>query len=88
MCTYGTSGYYAKCHGQKGKLNITPMNIAYKWWGRVIVSRIVIGCVDAVRILHFTLHSHVSHWLRDAHPMDVLLVITGPVKVLKKDAHG
>ena len=72
----------------EGKHNITPMNIVYRWWGRMIVCRIVIGCVDVVWILHFTLHNHISHWPRDALPMDVLLVITGHMRVLKNDTYG
>lgn len=30
----------------EGKLNITSMTNAYRWWGRVVMCRIVIGCVD------------------------------------------
>ena len=71
------------------KPNITPMSIAYRW-ARVIVCRIVMGCIDVVWVLHFTLHNHISHWVRDLLIllMDVLLVINGHMRVLKDDAHG
>ena len=66
----------------------TSMSIAYRGWGRVILSRIVIGRVDVLRILHFTMHGHVSHWLRDTLLMNVLLVIVGHLRVLKRNMHG
>ena len=75
------------------RVNITSRTIAYySWWGRVIVSCIVIGCVDVSWIVHFTLHwhHHVYRWLRDALPMDTLLVITSylsHLRVLKRDMH-
>jgi hypothetical protein len=69
----------------KGKLNMTSMIIAYRWWGRVVVCRIVIGCADVWWILQSTVH---SDWLRDALPMNALLVITSHMRVLKYDIHG
>ena len=69
----------------KGKFSTTPMDLAHRWWGRVIVCRIVMGCIDAVRIPHLIFHSHVSYWLRDALLMDVLLVITSHIGVLKDE---
>jgi len=44
------------------------------------VSCIVIPYVDLAWILHFTLDNH-WQWLRDALPMEVLLVITGLMRV-------
>ncbi|KAH9043562.1 hypothetical protein EDB83DRAFT_2407741 [Lactarius deliciosus] len=53
-----------------------------RWWGRVIVCWIVIWCDNVVWILHFILLDHVSQWLRDSFlPMDVLLIITGDMRV-------
>ena len=40
------------------------IDMAYRWWGRVVVCRIVIGSVDVWWILHFTLHNYISYWLR------------------------
>jgi hypothetical protein len=64
----------------EGKVNVTPMNIAYRWlgWGIVCRCRIVIGCVNVEWIPHFTSH---NHWLKDV-PLEVLPVITGLMKVL------
>jgi hypothetical protein len=45
------------------------------WWG-VMLPRIVMGFVDAVRILYLTLHGPVSYGQMDAVPMDILLAIT------------
>ena len=59
--------------------------IAYRWWGRVVVCCIVIGCINVWWILHFTLH---NHRLRDSLPIDAQLVITGHMRVLKYNAHG
>ena len=64
------------------------ISIAYRWGGRVILFCVVIGCVDVSWILHFTLHDHVSHWMRDALLMDALLVITSHSRVLKRDMIG
>ena len=61
------------------------MSIAYRWWGRVVVCCVVIGCVEVLLILQFTLH---KHGLRDSLPMDAFLVATSHVKVLKCDTHG
>ena len=47
--------------------------------------RIVMRCLNLVRILHLTLHNYVPYWLRDAFPIDVLLVITGNIRVLKNE---
>ena len=62
----------------------TSMAITYRWRGRAIVGHIVIGCVD---ILHFTWHSHISHWPKDALAMSALLVITIHMRVLRYDIH-
>jgi hypothetical protein len=59
------------------------ITIAYRWWGRVVVCRIVIGRADVWWIQHFTLHKLHIHRLRDALPIDVLLVITSHVRDLK-----
>ena len=61
--------------------------IAYRWWGRVIVCRIVIGCFDVSWMPHFTVH---RHWLRGALLMDIfkLLVITSHMRVLNIIAMG
>jgi hypothetical protein len=63
------------------------ITIAYRWWWvRVVVGHIVIRCVDAWWILHFTLQ---SHWFRDAFPIDALLIPTSYcMKVLEHDAHA
>ena len=65
-----------------GKETYHTMTIAYRWWGRVVVCRIVIGRLDAPWMLHFTLD---SHWLRDALLMDAfkLLVVTSHMRILK-----
>ena len=62
----------------KGKLNIISRTSAHRWLGRVVLCRIVIGCVDAWWVLHFALYDYISHWLRDALP-----VATGHMRVLK-----
>lgn len=61
----------------------------------MILSRIIIGyaiIITRVLRLYFTLNlnwgSYVSHGLRDALPMDALLVITSHSKVLRRDMHG
>lgn len=64
------------------------MTIAYRWWGRVIVRRIEIGCDHVWWILHFTLHNYISRWLRDALSMDAFLVVACHMRVLKYDRHG
>jgi hypothetical protein len=63
------------------------ITIAYRWWGRVVVCRIVIGCAGVWWILHFTLHSHFSHWfkLRDTRWMDIFLVVSSYMRVLEYD---
>jgi hypothetical protein len=57
----------------------------------VVVCCMVIGCVDVSRLLHFTLHSHISHQLRDVLLMDPILVVTSKVtshmRVLKYETH-
>ena len=53
----------------------------------VIACRMVIECIDVVRMLHFTLHDHISCWLRYTLPMYALLAITGAMRFLKIDAH-
>lgn len=61
------------------------MTIAYMWWGRVVVCRIVvIGCVDVSWIMRFTLH---NHRLGEALSIDALLVITSHLRVLKSETH-
>ena len=60
------------------------ITIAYRWRGRVIVCRIVIGCVDVWWILHITLH---NHRLGEALSIDALLVITSHLRVLKSETH-
>ncbi|KAF8260531.1 hypothetical protein EI94DRAFT_1748141 [Lactarius quietus] len=74
--------------GSSGSSDI-PINVHMRylwilWWRRVIVCWIVIGCVDVSRIPHFALHNHISHWLRDALPMDAfkLLVVSSHMAVL------
>ena len=63
------------------------ITIAYRWWGRVVVCRIVIGCLYASLMWHFTVH---SHCLRGALQMDAskLLVTTGHMRILKFNTHG
>jgi hypothetical protein len=61
---------------------------AYRWWRKVVVCRVVIGHDDVRWVLHFARHSHISHWLRDAHLMDAFLVVTSHMRVLKYDTHG
>ena len=62
------------------------ITVAYRWWGRVIVvCCIVIVCLDVWWILHFTLH---NRRLRDALPMDVFLVVTSDMRILKYDIYG
>ena len=64
------------------------MTIAYMWWGRVVVCRIVvIGCVDVWWILHFAFYSYVSHWLRDGLPMDTFLEVASHMRVLEDDTN-
>ena len=74
----------------KRRLNVTPMNIAYMWWGWVIVCRchIVIGCVNMALIMHFTLENYISYWLMNALSTGVLGVITCHMRVLRNDTHG
>ena len=62
------------------------ITIAYnRWRGRVIVCRIVIGYIDVWWIVHFTSH---NRRLRDALPMDVFLVVTCHMRILKYDING
>ena len=60
----------------------TYHTVSIAHWGRVVVCRIVIGCLDVPWMLHFTMD---NHWLRDALLMDTLklLVITSHMRVLK-----
>ena len=56
----------------------TRKAITYRWraqW-RVIVWCIVMRHVDVSWILHFTLHNHVSPWLKDPLLVSALQVIT------------
>jgi hypothetical protein len=59
--------------------------ITYRWWERVVVRRVVIGCVYVWWVLYFTLHSHVLPRLSDALQMDVFLVVTTHMRVLEHD---
>ena len=72
----------------EGKPNNVLMTIAYGWRGRVVVGHIVIGCVDVWWVMHFALHSYISHWMRGAFSMDAFLVVTSHVRILKYDTHG
>jgi hypothetical protein len=67
---------------------ITSMGITHRWWGKVIVCHIVIGCFDVLWILHFTLYDRISHWLRIDLQVSALLVITSYMRVLRNDTHG
>lgn len=49
---------------------------------------VVMGSIDVVRILYLTLHGPVSYGLRDAFPMDVVLVITCHMWSLKGETNG
>ena len=51
----------------------------------IVVCCIVIVCLDVWWILHFTLHNRRS---RDALPMDVFLVVTRDMRILKYDIYG
>jgi hypothetical protein len=64
------------------------INIAYRWWGKVVMCRVVIGHDDVRRVLHLAWHSHISHRLRDALPMVAFLVVTSHVRVLTYNTYG
>lgn len=69
----------------------TRKAITYRWraQGKMIVCYIIMGCVDVSWILHFTLHNHISHWLKDALLVSALQVITSRhVRVLRYDIYG
>ena len=70
-------------------LNITPVNIPYRLWGRMVVSCIMIdpGCVDVAGVLHFTSHDLIPSWLWDAFPRSTLLVIMSHMRVLKNGTY-
>ena len=76
------------CHSQKETQHHIEDYIAHRWRGRVVVSRIMIGCVDVGWILHFTLHTYVSHRLRDGLPMDPFPEVTNYMSVLTYNTHG
>ena len=54
----------------------------------MVVRPIVIGRVDVWWILYFTMHTYITHWLRDALPMDAFLVVTSHMRDLKYDIRG
>ena len=51
----------------------------------MIVCRIVVVCINVWWILHFTLH---NRGLRDALLVDVILVDTSYMRILRYDTHG
>lgn len=67
--------------------HVPVWNLRINWW-RVMLSRVVMGFVDAVRILYLTLHGPISYGLRDTVPMEVLLVITRHMWDLKGGING
>jgi len=63
-------------------IHVHIWNLRIRWRWRGVMCHIVIGCLDLLWILHFTLHNRISHWVRDALPMSALLIIATHLTVL------